>query len=403
LDYAQAIAWLYSTQARGIKVGVAHVRELLHRLNIHNLRQRFIHVAGTNGKGSVCAMIHAICRSAGLSTGLFTSPHLIEFTERIQLNEQSIPREDVADGLTRIRQSVEQLDPQPTFFELTTALALDWFQRCEAGIVVLETGMGGRLDATNVVTPIVSVLTPIALDHQTWLGDSLEEIAAEKSGIIKARVPVVSSAQDPVVVEVITKVAQQKQSPVTFVTRAPEDMKISLAGNHQRMNAALALTAVREAGISVSEEVARAALRTVQWRGRFQRIGERIVLDGAHNPAAMKQLVNTWREYYGDEKPTLILGVLRDKDVRGICSEIASMASHVILTPVRSSRSCTPHELAEIIRQMDVSCEEAHDGLAALRAAEIRSGKILVTGSLFLVGEMLALLQGGSTPLVSDQ
>ncbi len=188
-SYEEALAWLFGTQRFGIKLGLENSRRLFAALGVLSPNERIIHVAGTNGKGSVCALLDSICRAAGYRTALFTSPHLVTFRERIQVNGELISEEEVARGLTKIRELVAGWDPHPTFFEITTGLALDYFRRREAEIIVLETGMGGRLDATNATQPVVSVLTPIDYDHQKWLGESLTEIAGEKAGIIKARHP----------------------------------------------------------------------------------------------------------------------------------------------------------------------------------------------------------------------
>ncbi|MGZ5003432.1 MAG: bifunctional folylpolyglutamate synthase/dihydrofolate synthase, partial [Chthoniobacterales bacterium] len=188
MSYREALAWLFGTQLFGIKLGLENIQRLLRTLNLPG-EQRIIHVAGTNGKGSVCAMIDSILRAQGYRSGLFTSPHLVTFRERIRVKGEMISEDEVAHGLTSIRQLVADWDPHPTFFEIATALGLQHFKNKHCEIVVLETGMGGRLDATNAVTPVVSVITPIDYDHQKWLGNSLGEIAAEKAGIIKPHVP----------------------------------------------------------------------------------------------------------------------------------------------------------------------------------------------------------------------
>ena len=197
MNYREALAWLYSLQRFGIKLGLENIRRLIDALHVDLGSARVIHVAGTNGKGSVCAMIDSICRAQGYRTGLFTSPHLVTFRERIRVNGEMISESASASGLTAIRNLVATWEPHPTFFEITTALALKYFSEAKIDIVILETGLGGRLDATNAVQSNVAVITPIALDHQEWLGDSLEKIASEKAGIIKPKVPVVSAAQRP--------------------------------------------------------------------------------------------------------------------------------------------------------------------------------------------------------------
>ncbi|HEX8077000.1 MAG TPA: Mur ligase family protein, partial [Chthoniobacterales bacterium] len=193
MTYAEALAWLYGTQRFGIKLGLENVQRLLRQLDVPRNDQRIVHVAGTNGKGSVCAMIDSICRASGLRTGLFTSPHLVTYRERIRVDGEMIEKQQVARGLSELRETIRDWDPHPTFFEITTALALDHFKKENCEVIVLETGLGGRLDATNAITPVVSVITPIGYDHEKWLGHTLDAIASEKAGIIKRGVPVVSA------------------------------------------------------------------------------------------------------------------------------------------------------------------------------------------------------------------
>jgi len=406
VNYTQALAWLYDTQLHGIKLGLEQIHRLLDQLGTDGRRQRFIHVAGTNGKGSVCAMLDAICRAQGIRTGLFTSPHLVDFCERIKLDGAMIAEEEVATGLTKIHEIIRAWETHPTFFEITTALALDWFQRKNTDVIVLETGMGGRLDSTNVVTPIVSVLTSVDLDHQAWLGSSLVQIASEKAGIIKYGVPVVSAPQREEVAEVFTRSAGEKNTRLRFIADALEKYAVNLAGSHQKSNAALAVAALHAAGVEVSGEAIRHGLANVVWPGRFQTIQNQIVLDGAHNESAAQRLVLTWREVCGDVRPVIILGVLKDKDVNAICRALLPIASGFIVTPVRSQRSSTPEELRAIIQDLDpaIPCTIARDLPHAVEIAMPDANRILITGSLFLVGEALAFFDAASRkPKISEQ
>ena len=408
MNYDEAVAWLYATQLHGIHLGLENIQRLAKALGIKVAgpdAPRFLHVAGTNGKGSVCAMLDACCRAAGLRTGLFTSPHLITFRERMRIDGEMIGEDEVADGLTEIRALVEEWDHAPTFFEIATALALAWFQRRGVEVVVLETGLGGRLDATNVVTPAVSVITPIDLDHQQWLGDSLPAIAVEKAGIIKPGVPVVTAPQADEVRVVLVQIAMWRGAELNFVVTPLGRMEIALAGSHQRWNAALAVHALEVAGLGVSGEAVAQGLRTVDWPGRFQQITPRIVLDGAHNPASARRLAETWREIFGDKRATLILGVLQDKDVRGICEALLPIAGRVIALPVQNPRSATAQEICRAIGQVAPrqECIAVRDLPAALRIAESMGRRTLITGSLFLVGEALAHFQAAEVREVSAQ
>ena len=408
MNYDEAVAWLYATQLHGIHLGLENIQRLAKALGIKVAgpdAPRFLHVAGTNGKGSVCAMLDACCRAAGLRTGLFTSPHLITFRERMRIDGEMIGEDEVADGLTEIRALVEEWDHAPTFFEIATALALAWFQRRGVEVVVLETGLGGRLDATNVVTPAVSVITPIDLDHQQWLGDSLPAIAVEKAGIIKPGVPVVTAPQADEVRVVLVQIAMWRGAELNFVVTPLGRMEIALAGSHQRWNAALAVHALEVAGLGVSGEAVAEGLRTVDWPGRFQQITPRIVLDGAHNPASARRLAETWREVFGDKRATLILGVLQDKDVRGICEALLPVAGRILAVPVQNPRSATAQEICRAIGQVAPrqECIAVRDLPAALRIAESMGRRTLITGSLFLVGEALAHFQAAEVREVSAQ
>ncbi len=322
MDYPEALAWLYGTQLTGIKLGLDNIHRLLDALGLRDFDRttRFLHVAGTNGKGSVCAMIDRVSRASGRRTGLFTSPHLVSFRERIRVDGEPVSRAGVAAGLTRLRRLTGDWDPAPTFFELTTALAALCFADARVEVVAWETGLGGRLDATNAITPVVSVLTAIDLDHMNYLGGTLALVAAEKAGIIKPGVPVVSAPQRPEAAAVITKAAAERGSALRWVNEPVEArITVALPGSHQRLNAAVALAALEAAGLAASAGDVAAGLGSVEWPGRFQRLeAGRVILDGAHNPAAARRLVETWAEEFGrEDRPTLILGVLRDKEAAG--------------------------------------------------------------------------------------
>ncbi len=401
MTYAEAVEWLYGLQLHGIKLGLENMRRLA-RTDV----PACIHVAGTNGKGSVCAFLDSMCRAAGRRTGLYTSPHLLTFRERIRIDGEMISERDVARGLSAIRERMEGWQQAPTFFEVTTALALDWFREQGAQGVVLETGLGGRLDATNAVTPKVAVLTPIALDHTHYLGATLAAIAGEKAGIIKPGVPVVSAPQPPEARSVIERTAAERGSACHFIeapwTRSP----VGLAGPHQRWNAGLAVLALEIAEARVPAEAIERGLAVVQWPGRFQRFDERIVLDGAHNPAAAAALAEAWRAEFGGAKATLLFAAMRDKDVRGVLAALRPIAARVITVPVQNVRACTAADLCAMARDVDPAwpCEPHGDMASALAKARSHPDRILIAGSLFLVGEALAHLDPTSpAPERTDQ
>ena len=408
LSYKEALAWLYGLQRFGIKLGLDNIRRLLDELSRSGgfqtavgdleiaLPWKVIHVAGTNGKGAVCAMIDSICRAQGYRTGLFISPHLVTFRERIRVNGEMISEDAVAAGLTMIRDLIADWDPHPTFFEVTTALALKHFGDAKIDIAILETGLGGRLDATNAVQSDVSVITPIDLDHEEWLGHTLAEIAGEKAGIIKPGVPVVSAPQQTQAEEVIRARAVECGSPVQFVNETYHGSPVALRGEYQKQNAAVAIAAIHVANIQLGEKAIVRGLAAIEWPARFQKWDERTIIDGAHNPAAAQALAQTWREIFGDQKATLVLAVLLDKDLRGICEALAPIAESVLLPKIRSERGADPEELSKVLSDITPSlpCSITPTVDDALILARAKPDPILITGSLHFAGEVLAHLRG---------
>ena len=394
-NYESALAWLYGTQLFGIKLGLDSMRLLVAALNLPP--QRFIHVAGTNGKGSTCAMIASVARAGGVKTGLFTSPHLVSYRERIQINGERISEQAVADGLEKIRGIVEAWDPHPTFFEITTALALDYFAQQGTDLIVLETGMGGRLDATNVVTPLVSVITPIALDHQQWLGQTIAEIAGEKAGIIKPGVPVVSARQLPEAEAVL-----RSRGPVEMVEHPYTSSPLALGGEHQQHNASLALTALRAAGFDFPQEVVRLGLAQTTWPARFQYLRPDFIIDGAHNPAGAEALVTAWKRAFPNQKARLIFGAVAAKDICKVLEQLLPIATSIHCLTLKSPRAMPAAEIAALVQAVDPDFPVQLTG-SLKEAMEAASGLTLLTGSLYLCGEALALHQGDTAFEVSAQ
>ncbi len=408
INYREALAWLYGLQRFGIKLGLENIERLLDELSRRGDLQiapggleaaapwKVIHVAGTNGKGSVCAMIDSICHAQGYRTGLFTSPHLVTFRERIRVNGDMISEDAVANGLTTIRNLVANWDPHPTFFEVVTALALKHFSDTNVEIVILETGLGGRLDATNAIQSNVSVITPIDFDHEKWLGKTLSEIATEKAGIIKPRIPVVCAPQRPEPEEVIRARAAKCEAPIQFATESYDETPIALAGSHQKQNAAVAIAALHAATIDVDNAAIAQGLASIDWPARFQRWDERTIIDGAHNPAAARSIAQTWREVFGDRRATLILAILADKNLSAICEVLAPISESVVLPKIRSERATDPQalskELANITPPLPYSITSSV--AEALALARAKPNPILITGSLHFAGEVLAHLRG---------
>ncbi len=446
--YHRAVEFLNGLQVFGARFGLETARQLAARVDNPQDKLSFIHVAGTNGKGSTCAMLESIYRAAGLRVGLFTSPHLVSFRERIQVNRQLISEADVVRLVDELRASAERRSPNrpgsnqqqadseigvptggqalPTLFEFTTIMALRYFaeQRCD--LVIWETGLGGRLDATNIVTPLASVITNIGLDHQQWLGDTLEKIAAEKAGIIKPGVPVVTAEEKSGPLQVIQAVAREQNSPLTLVNAdhvSPFTFHTSLPlpGEHQQLNAALAVATVEvlQTKIPVGEKSIRDGLAAVNWPGRMQLItrpsGQKILLDGAHNPDGAEALRATLRAGAPVSDParragkpagsetgapfTLILGILGDKNCRAMCDILAPLASKIIVVPVKSERTAAPAELAAFCRAANSAAAVA--SCASLSAAlEVAADEafVVIAGSLYLIGEAMELLQLTAAP-----
>jgi dihydrofolate synthase/folylpolyglutamate synthase len=415
VTYAEAIQFLYDLRLFGAKFGLENTFKLAALAGNPQNQLRFIHVAGTNGKGSTCAMLESIYRVAGLRVGLFTSPHLVSFRERIQVNRQLISESEVVRLVEELLPLLKQFptDHHPTFFEVVTVMALKFFAEQKCDLVIWETGLGGRLDATNIITPLAGVITNIQFDHQQWLGDTLEKIAAEKAGIIKPGVPVITAADEPEALAVIEKTAREKNAPLIKVAQASrlsaaETAALPLMGDHQQLNAALAAVTVEtlQNKIPVSEAAVRAGLETVNWPGRLQLVtrpsGQKILLDGAHNVAGAKVLRQALEKHFGGTRRILILGVLQDKDWRQICETLAPLAVRISTVPVSSERTADPRALAAACRAVNstaeiVACDSLREALGKL----VNDDFVVITGSLYLVGE--ALESFGLSPATSDE
>jgi dihydrofolate synthase / folylpolyglutamate synthase len=401
VTYAESIAWLYGTQLFGIKLGLESSSHLLLAAGINPAAPGVpvIHVAGTNGKGSVCAFAERILRDSGLQTGLFTSPHLVHYRERIRVNGVPISEGDCGRKLSDLHTLVSHWDPHPTFFEISLALAMRHFidEACE--VIILETGMGGRLDATNAIQAQISVITSISLDHQQWLGETLREIAVEKAGIMKPDTPVIVADLAPEARDVVGRRALSLGIPFLEAHPLPEDWKLGLRGPHQRENAALAVeTACRIDSARLTQEGIRASLAAANWPGRFQAIGNRLILDGAHNPDAAQVLTAAWQEEFPGEKAHLVFGAVSSKDISGVLTALGPIMGEITFVPLKSERGLATEVLRESYRLTGLSpipIQEAASCVEALSLAASSSLRTLITGSLYLVGEALALLNKG--------
>ncbi len=397
MEYQEAIDWLFSTQQFGIKLGLEAPRHLLKEFSAWpKPGVQVAHIAGTNGKGSTCAMMERVARACGKKTGLFTSPHLIDYRERMRVCGEMIPAGRCAELITEARALCETLEAHPTFFEITLAVAMRWFGEKDCELIILETGMGGRLDATTAVPADVCVITPIGMDHTQWLGDTLAKIATEKAGIFLEGVPAFSSPQEDEAFVALKNAANAKNCELRFIESPLDAYEIELAGEHQKCNAALALAALQSLGLSMDRPRIAEGLSKVSWPGRFEKIisaGQEIILDGAHNPHAAKVLKKTWLEKKGLHTGTLIFGAVESKDVSGILAELCDLCERVILCKVGTTRGLATADLVKALpKGVKAECFESFS--EALHAAR-KSSSVLVAGSLFLVGEARAELLGG--------
>jgi dihydrofolate synthase/folylpolyglutamate synthase len=432
-SYEQTLDYLYGLQRIGIKLGLHNIRTLLQLAGQPQLRFDAVHIAGTNGKGSTAAFMASILQAAGYKVGLYTSPHLIDFTERIKVNAQPISPADVV----RITSTLKELiagNPHfdlpsgtpPTFFEFTTALAFCCFAEANVDIAVVEAGMGGRLDATNVLIPKLSIITNISLEHQQYLGNTTEEIAREKAGIVKPGITVLCGAKQVKVQEIIRQVCQaesanlcllednfdwrykfSKQHAQYFDLRTPQatyhDLSLGLLGDFQLTNAAMAVGAVElliKQGIAVPEAAIREGLAKPDWDGRLQLISQKpyLVLDGAHNPQASKALSANLPIYFNYDSLILVLGILKDKDIAGILNEWIDTADILVLTRPDSERAANPLDMAQLIpphkKKHIIIKESIAEALNFTRQLAKPSDLVCLTGSLYTVGEALAILRG---------
>ncbi|MHB8907811.1 MAG: bifunctional folylpolyglutamate synthase/dihydrofolate synthase [Syntrophales bacterium] len=419
MTYQDTLAYLSSLNKMGIRFGLDPIRSLLDRL--HNPQNGYpcVLIAGTNGKGSVAAMTASILAAGGFKTGLYTSPDLIEFRERIRINGTMISHEEAAICTERVKKEMVE---EVSYFEFLTAMAFLHFYRQQVDIAILEIGMGGRLDATNVVIPRVSIITNISLEHREYLGNTLEKIAREKGGIIKEGGHCLTAARQKRVVSTLEAICREKRVTLyrvgkeirttihrdgTFsyhgVGRCHAGLVCPLAGRHQFSNAALALGAVEllaDAGFPVDDAVVAKGLRETRWEGRLEilRRAPTLLVDGAHNPAGAETLRRALQNGFPRRRLILIFGVLGDKDYPAMAKRLLPLADRVILTRPNSERSLSPDLLLPVARMFHEAVERIDNPADALRSALSGAGEedlICVAGSLYLVGEIKKIHQTG--------
>ena len=399
-------AWLFGLEQFGIKFGLDNITALVEELGHPERAYTTVHVAGTNGKGSVTAMADAALLAAGHASARYTSPHLLDITERFVIAGRPASRDAFEEATDGVRRAVDRLierrrlQSPPTFFEATTAVAFELFRRARVDVAVLEVGMGGRLDATNVVAPMATAITTIGFDHQQYLGTTLEQIAREKAGIIKPGVPVVVGGVDPSAFDAIAAVASERGAPLVRADRTAlspyRDVRMALAGDHQIANAAVAvrlLEAVDARGLPVPPRAIAAGLERVHWPGRLEtrRLpdGREALLDAAHNPDGAAALAAFLRRD-GTRRP-LVFAAMRDKDAGGMLEALAPVIGALVVTRPSHPRAADPSDLAAVARRVapGLSVTEAANVPDALAAAWSLAPRIVVAGSIFLIAGVM--------------
>ena len=428
MKYQEALAWLEELSRFGIQLGLRRMERLAQLLGNPERRYRIVHVTGTNGKGSVSAMMAAALSRCGIATGLYTSPHLVSYTERMGINGRAISEADFAHTLTRVRRAVETMtaagEESPTQFEVLTAQAFLWFAEEKTEYAVVEVGLGGLLDSTNIIFPDLTIITNVTLEHADRCGGTLEGVARHKAGIIKEGVPVVTAARG-MPLNIIRQTAAQKHAPLyvageDFTSRfagiaegkqrisfawgkagydSTVPYEVSLLGDHQRENAAVAIQAFRVLQAQdgrFTEAALREALRETVWPGRFEAmdIGRvRIRIDGAHNPAGIAALRTALDDYFPEDRRVFLLGILRDKDIDTMLRTLLRLEDRVMLTRPDSERAADPRELATKATAQEVRVKANPEKALAEALTMVSDDSLLVvTGSLYLVGRIRALL-----------
>lgn len=415
--YTESLDYIFNLRGGEIDLRLERVRRALDLFDHPEKRYQAFHIAGTNGKGSTAAMIHSILSAQGYRAGLYTSPHLVSFTERIRINDREISPAEVVELAASIRKRLARNGAALTFFEFVTLMALVYFVEKQIDVAVVEVGLGGRLDATNVVRPAVSVITSIAMDHEAYLGNDLASIAGEKGGIIKKRIPVVVGAVPSEAEEVLRNLAAANRSPCYFSGQdfgcaikangrfdyaGPqwrwEELSLALEGEFQRRNASVALASLEfaRASFPVAEAAVRVGLERVSWPGRLETILDRprVVLDGAHNVEGANALTAELRTLSKERRVRLVFGAMHDKDWRSMLRELTSVAERVVLTRIAMPRSAEPKALAEAISGR-AAVQIIEDPVQAVRFALEESSEediVVVAGSLYLLGEVRPFL-----------
>lgn len=391
----KSLDWLYSTQLFGIKLGLENTTHLLSEfLAFPAFETKVIQVAGTNGKGSTSSFIESVARHHGISTGLFTSPHLIRFNERIKYCGAEATDYELAPIIEEVRDLVKDWDPHPTFFELSLAVAMKYFKGRGCELIILETGMGGRLDATTAVPKDATVITPIGMDHQQYLGDTLTEIAQEKGAIMSPGKPCFSAPQPPEASRALEICANTTRCDLTFIDAPLIGYDIGLSGEHQKWNAALALETLFSVFGQLKIDAVTEGLRNIDWPARFQIIkeenGDHTIIDCCHNVPAVSAFITQWKDHFGQAKAHLVFGAAKDKNIQGVLELLLPVCESVETYEINNPRAESTENLQKMVKKISPSipCTALTD-LKNTKRASLR----IVTGSLFLAGEWLSNLE----------
>ncbi len=394
MDYLNALDYVHRIPRFVRPLGNEKLGGLLRLLGNPQDDLKFIHVAGTNGKGSVCAMTAEILVNAGYKTGLFTSPFIEVFNERIRINGEMIGDDTLAKHITRVADVMETNDMQVSEFAFITAVAFLYFKDMECDIVVLETGMGGRLDATNIITtPICCALTSVSLDHTAYLGDTLEEIAREKCGIIKEGVPVVT-APNETVIDIIKAEAEKMNAPLRVGdAKLSPAYPVALKGEYQRENMAVAIEIINvliNSGFNINEENIREGFKNVKWQARYEFITPDIIIDGGHNPDGVRMLKKSLLK---ENRPiTLVMAMCADKSYKECIEDIVPIVKNVIATEISMDRALKAEEIKTVCDGVEISCEVERDIKTAIEKAIATGNLVCICGSLYLAGEARGVL-----------
>ena len=420
MNYAETLCYIHSVSNYFCKPGLDRIKKLCAYLGNPQNSLKFIHVAGTNGKGSFCAMLSSILRESGYKVGTYTSPYILEFNERICINGKMISNDDLAEICSFVKPFAEKMEDKPTEFELITAIGFEYFKRQNCDIVVLECGLGGRYDATNLIdTPLLSVITGIGFDHENFLGDTIEKIALEKAGIIKSGVPCLWCGEDSIADTVIRKYALSVGSDIitpkikeinniktdlsgtVFDYKDYKNLRLNVLGCYQVQNAANAVSAaeiLHTKAFNITNENIRIGLANARWRARFEVLCKKpvIIFDGSHNPQGVSAAVKSIKKYFGTQKVNILTGVMKDKDYVFIANEVSSVANNVYCITPNNPRALSAKEFCDVFKHKGVSAthfDNISDAVnIAISDSEVNGTPLICMGSLYMYSDIHNLI-----------